>query len=156
VAHIALWVCNQREWGEHINVAETENQVLRYALLHDETEALTGDIPATVARGPLPRKTSEYEEQSGQGASGAPADIRQILKIADLLEAFLFVKEEELLGNKSLDIINGHIKGRLRDVCADFPMKNPPLNQAKSFYADYLIADFLRAYQPERHPDNED
>lgn len=69
-------------------------KVLVAALYHDMDEALTGDPPG----GPL--KKVEWDEKVA-----AEGQVWAVVKLADMIEAHLFLMEEELLGNKNLQQI---------------------------------------------------
>lgn len=142
VAFIALWVAH---FHAKYNDGSADDDLMYYAIIHDETESVTGDIPSPAGKIHIPGKSSIYEQTHGMGATTASDDIRQILKIADLLEAYLFVKEDERLGNKNLDVIATDIHRRLSEVLSTFPFLNP--NSKITF-----ISEFFVAFNPALHP----
>ena len=141
VAHIALWLI---DYYPRIPISDyIITDVLYYALIHDETEAITGDIPSPAGQRHIPGKSSAFEKTSGQGATTADDDVRDLLKVADLLEAFLFVKEEMALGNKMLDSILLSIRSRLIPLTKTYPPT--------------ILQDFMETYNLQIHPvDDED
>lgn len=82
VAWIMVWLCDRI--GYPLNVA-----MLKEALVHDHDEAYTGDIPSTAKKISI----------------GPVGSDKCVLKIADCLEAALFIQEEINMGNKSLNDI---------------------------------------------------
>lgn len=90
VAVICVWLM-----GVGDNPIVKPEDVLRYALSHDELEASTGDIPSTAKSRGLVEVTV-----SGDPVSKTTKDI---VKIADFLEAISFLQTEIALGNMLVD-----------------------------------------------------
>lgn len=67
-------------------------EVLRFALYHDADEAYTGDKPAPSKDG-----TRRAPEEL------TPAEV--VLKVADLLDAYLFCMEETQMGNHTMSVV---------------------------------------------------
>lgn len=155
VMHIAMWLYQQSAWGKEAKPNEVWQtlSLMYYAMIHDETEAITGDIPSPAGKNHLPGKSKVYEEKFGHGATGAPEELKQILKMADLLEAWLFVKEDQQLGNDGLWQIEDDIRQRFREIAVDFPTdKEYP---SPHYKVNQLVADFYLVYAPSIHPVNE-
>jgi 5'-deoxynucleotidase YfbR-like HD superfamily hydrolase len=72
----------------------TMTQISQYALHHDDAEALTGDIPST-AKVYL---KEDYEDTSGIWHNNNE-QAKQIVKLADLMEAYWFLATETKMGN---------------------------------------------------------
>ena len=132
---------------------DMEHDVMHFAMIHDETEAITGDIPSPAGGKPIPGKSKEYEIAHNHGAVYAPDAIKQVLKIADLLEALLFIHEDMLLGNNGLEDISFDIRRRLRPLLMEFPHKNFKLEPTERHFR--MLEDFFIAYDTKIHPVNE-
>lgn len=149
VAHIALWLLEKLPGVDAEPFpAAFERTLLYYALIHDETEAITGDIPSPGGGNhALPGKSKEYEKTFGLGTATLDEDqfdlvIYDILKLADLLEAWLFIKEEQSLGNDTLHFsVQGSILNRLHAMLQRFGLHDHSLLEA-----------FVQAYDPTIHP----
>lgn len=124
--------------------------ILYYALRHDELEAWYGDLPSPANRDHMPNK-HKFEKENNYGSAPATTEVKTILKIADLLEAYLFIHEEALLGNLGLTEISDDIRQKLRFLVMDFfPHKNQQLEPEERYHR--LFADFLKAYDSKVHP----
>lgn len=102
VASLALWL-----GPRHAAVAQgsiSMGDVLTAALCHDEFESVSGDIPSPVKKLvctlPLEEKISAFS---------ATGEIKRIIKICDLLEALVFLKEETHMGNCRIDEIFDYV-----------------------------------------------
>ena len=85
VIWIALWVA-ARLPDPHSQLID-EHQLVMHAMLHDNDEAITGDIPS-------PSKECHIKKNTPL--------LNTIVKIADTLEASLFLHEEMALGNTTV------------------------------------------------------
>ena len=83
--------------------------LIRKALIHDASEALTGDIPSTAK-----------DRQFAQRDSDLSADVI-VLKVADQLEALLFTNDELCMGNQSILPVQDHVMQRYREIWEYFP-----------------------------------
>jgi 5'-deoxynucleotidase YfbR-like HD superfamily hydrolase len=109
VMWIALWLVNRLEISKHV-----VTNLLIYCLLHDEPEAVTGDLPS-----PSKKVIGDVLKQWELSRDFAvPVDdlTRYIAKAADCLEALMFCFEEQELGNRSLEGIVLDISAKLRDT----------------------------------------
>lgn len=86
---------------------------LRYALLHDAEEAITGDLPALVKRG---RSWKDVEAAAQieifgriSDLSGVAPETKKVVKMADCLAALLFADEEVETGNRAFDQIRAEL-----------------------------------------------
>lgn len=81
-------------------------RLLWAAIVHDEPEAISGDIASPYKKGAVGEAIKKHESDKGFGIHGMTPLTKQelcILKMADLFEALLFIIEEKHLGNASLD-----------------------------------------------------
>ena len=79
VTTISMWLMEKHTRREN---NEFTLQVLLYALTHDADEAVTGDTPS-------PNKTPNYDRPQHE----------TVVKLADGLEAYAFLMEEQKMGN---------------------------------------------------------
>ena len=70
---------------------------LECAIIHDEYESMTGDTPATAKIAGLVIDNTPKHAFS--------ATTKNIVKVADFIEALLFIRSEEAMGNKTLDSV---------------------------------------------------
>ena len=95
-------------------------QLSQAALHHDDQEALTGDMPTTA-------KHYIEEGESGVDMPGrlwytqASDRTREIVKLADLLEAFHFINMEIKMGNKYLIKHKAGAKARILEFAMNHP-----------------------------------
>jgi len=107
-------VVNSRAPAYHIP-AQARNDMLAFALFHDLSEAVTGDITGPIKNRIVDRK--KYDEfivaKERQILGRSPTAMASvtlaphelfIVKLADFLEAILFVMDEIKLGNTLLDL----------------------------------------------------
>lgn len=82
----------------------------RWALRHDKLEATTGDVP-TIVKDCLDESTltDRYSDFVVDGGNYEPG-VRNIVKIADRLDAILFLALEESMGNKTVRDIRESIE----------------------------------------------
>lgn len=89
------------------------------ALIHDEAEAISGDIASPYKRGRIGHAIREYEgyKQYGKTETGdLYPDIKKVIKIADCVEAWLFLKNEQKMGNVSAIPVSQDVKLNLIDA----------------------------------------
>lgn len=105
-AWIAVWVV------EHFDLKIPIDSLLWYALTHDQDEALSGDIAAPYKSGAVGRAVaSRTMDLFVRGP-----ELLWVLKVADLLEARLFIEEETRMGNRLLGSIAADIEANLNKV----------------------------------------
>jgi 5'-deoxynucleotidase len=91
-------------------------RVYDYALRHDAVESITGDIPTPASRFiDKERIEGQLEVYIGAIPDVSP-EVERIVKIADLLEAVLFLMVEESMGNRSVEKIRSVISSKLRQM----------------------------------------
>lgn len=75
--------------------------ILIHAIEHDEWESAIGDIPSVAKRrGLVEDKTPEEY---------VPPTVKGIVKLADYLEALIFLTHEIKMGNKAVDVVFDHL-----------------------------------------------
>ncbi|QGU32597.1 YfbR-like 5'-deoxynucleotidase [Thermochromatium tepidum] len=125
--------------------AETRLRVLEYALIHDTPELLMGDLPSPLKqriaeiageRNPITRIEGELSPELieyRRALAGSP--LAEIVKIADLMDACLFIREEGIGRHAALvaDKCEALLRQRIQDASARFPELN--WDQVLSLYA---------------------
>lgn len=91
VSWIALWLVTRHEGMAGEVSAEFASNVLQFALRHDEDEAITGDVPTTAKRDGIVKVMLPKHN--------VPEMARDLVKLADFIEAYRFMEKERLLGN---------------------------------------------------------
>jgi hypothetical protein len=82
-----------------IRDTERLDRISQLALHHDDDEAVTGDIPS-------PAKTilsEEYLDERSRVWYNAGSSLRDIIKLADLMEMCWFLTMDRLMGNQFID-----------------------------------------------------
>jgi hypothetical protein len=69
------------------------------ALHHDDLEAITGDLP-TPAKDYIAKKEGGIDTDAGVWYDTLPDNFKEIIKLADLMEAFHFLAIEMKMGNR--------------------------------------------------------
>lgn len=94
----------------------TRLAAIRYALEHDAAEAFTGDLPS-----PMKAHVAGLDELEARVRrhvlGGDPAEpeesARTAVKVADLLDAVLYLNEESAMGNGRVSYLLQELRGRL-------------------------------------------
>jgi len=147
VAYMALWVARLHA---RLHDGSADLDILGFAIVHDETEAITGDIPASENGRNLSGKSKVMENKYKLGDCTASNDIKSVLKLADLLEAYLFVQEEKRLGNRALFDIEQDVKRRIFEAASRFEFgRDCP---AMATDPDILVSAFFKCFDPTLHP----
>lgn len=120
VAWIALWLLQfLRSYSETVPSHRMMMEaIISYgALVHDEAEALSGDIATPYKIGRMGDEIKRYESEHKLGACRLSEEHQALLKLADLLEAAVFIYEEGRLGNPTLnDEIMPEIRAKITKV----------------------------------------
>tara|TARA_B100001179_G_scaffold211761_1_gene179262 strand:- start:16 stop:414 length:399 start_codon:yes stop_codon:yes gene_type:complete len=91
---------------------ETELAIIKLALDHDDSEAADGDTPSPSK----PKK--DYSTWS---------EVEVFVKVCDLLEAALHLREEQLFGNRRVQELVEDIDERLEEVWPFFKYVGEPM-----------------------------
>lgn len=122
--------------------------VLTSALRHDEMESISGDVPSPI---------KPHMEGTSMDMLGAKLDldqygcslaIKQIVKVADVLEALIFLNEEMGMGNKSVLRIQRSIYPSLVSQWTGFNYKK---GREKPTAAK-IMQEAINIFDPETHP----
>lgn len=145
VTWIALWL------GQLCGAQLDEARVLRACLAHDEEEAISGDVSPPYKRA-LGASAKDFTRKRKLGYHAEPlltSDEVNLIAIADKLEALLFIYEEELMGNRTLDGVRLDICNVFEDLWQYFQwdVENGPRPTAPGF-----IDFFLTQVSPSAHP----
>lgn len=111
VAWVALWL------NQFALTPYTQGVLLEEAIMHDGEESVTGDVPSnfkSFVKGAI----NGFLINRGM-YSKASVGLRQFVKLADIIEALIFIREEELLGNRRLDKIRTELLSKLSDVASN-------------------------------------
>lgn len=132
VACIARWLCWRHVQRDDPGFVAS---VLESALDHDEEEARTGDKPSPIKEPPVINQNDQ---------------VGVLVKVADLLEALVFIHEEQRMGNQmGTDEIRRYVTDRLGDWWNAFNYDG-----VDKPYAGLLISDVINeVYTPRSmHP----
>ena len=109
--------------------------VIELCLDHDNIEAVTGDAPS-------PSKKPSYVP-----SSDTPQMV-VIIKMADVMEAILYLEEEKMMGNKWVDGVMLELRSKAHDWWSLFDHKQG----AKKPLTSDLIAEFVKSVTAQIHP----
>jgi 5'-deoxynucleotidase YfbR-like HD superfamily hydrolase len=125
-------------------------QIYQWALNHDHPEALSGDVP-TIVKDLLNEEELEvrYGDMIPVLKSDVPDYIRNIVKIADRLDAIIFLRMEESLGNKTVVFVRRSIEDNLFDLFREhWPHIEPQLKVMTHALLDSLFPHDQFTAQP--------
>lgn len=112
-------------------------ELLVYALDHDAIESVTGDVPATAKR-------AGYVTENVQKRDTETSNpVKELVKLADLLEAKWFIRREMALGNTTLEAIEHDINQGITNVLTDCPwlanaFRGQGLPPATALYSEFF------------------
>lgn len=93
------------------------HKLQRAALVHDAFESISGDLPTPYKRVISDSQAYEKYKHKFQETYELDEFQKRILKIADLMEAAIFLNREQFLGNMSVTLIQNEIINKLRTAC---------------------------------------
>lgn len=98
-------------WSVCMFTGEDQATILRHALLHDATEAITGDVPFLVRRS----FNMELLDRAAAAELGIPPDVPLAeVRLADAIELKMYLEEESRSGNGGLSEIERETHTRIR------------------------------------------
>lgn len=107
VARYAIDIC--RAMG-----IPAKSSLIEYCLKHDDEELHTGDIPA-----PYKKNLAKVNKVPDYLENTLSEEEKMVAKAADMLEAILFLVDEELMGNKTVGMV-------LNDLCEELENYTKP------------------------------
>jgi len=122
--------------------------LLLTAMEHDDEEAITGDVPSVAKSTDIKAALISSKEKYKLGSGCKDLEILNLIKAADLLEALLFIIEEEWMGNKSLVTIK-------MDIISNFGRAWEKVNWYNSIPkmgAAEVLVQFTDSMHPVIHP----
>ncbi len=134
-----------RLFGDRLS-PETRLQVLEYALTHDAPELLTGDLPAPLKRrvaeiagehNPLTQIEQEIApEISARKQTLAGTALAELVKLADLMDGCLFIREEGIGRHAALvaELTEQRLHQRIEEARRRFP--ELAWDQVSALYAE--------------------
>jgi len=117
VAEHAFFVARYAATISTLMGVEPSATMLQYALHHDDEELHSGDIPT-----PYKRKIRVPETTSILEIMLSEEEVK-IVKIADMMEAALFLVDEQLMGNKTVHLILEQLRNELAEACGSLTLK---------------------------------
>jgi len=146
VMPIALWLV---EFHATARYAELFAALLLHCLVHDEAEAISSDIPSPFKQEPAIRAAIKgWEDRKDLGVAPT-TEIRCIVKVADCLEALVFVKEEMAMGNSTLWHVMRDIREHAEQAWGEFDWDEA---QGPKWAFDTLLFKITAIYNPSIHP----
>lgn len=123
-------------------------RLLWAAIIHDDPEAVSGDIASPYKKDPaISKAIKAHEELMGYGlwgVEGLTPQEKVILKVADLLEALLFIHEERHIGNSTLGGVYMDVMEKLPPVwdlfewASDAKPKKPSARDLTTYFLSHL------------------
>lgn len=99
-------------------------RLMRYALYHDYKESYTSDMPSYMKRWVMPGAEDDFEsvldEDVDMGSITMDDLLRGIVKVADYIDAAVFLRVEISMGNKTVAAILRDLEDRFKHYCAEF------------------------------------
>lgn len=140
-AMVAIYVTELME-SYHSNwSAQKKYETLKAALAHDAAEARMSDIPGPIKRDIRdPQKYEEFEQYvlySMDMLHGweIDEDAALLIKVADLIDEYMFMRTEQWLGNQTVDKV---IRGA--DNCVEERLKQAIINAGLGYDLFFVIA----------------
>lgn len=111
----------------------TNAEVCYYALLHDIDEVFTGDLPTPTKMAIRAQGVEPNELFDGQGEKPIPPHIKLIIKIADLIDNYIFISQHGA-GTRAAGAAS-EVRGRLDEALDGAP---PDLQRAGREVLSYI------------------
>lgn len=127
VIAIAIW---QRMFNK---IGISKEQVCYYALLHDIDEVFTGDIPTPTKQAMRRQGVEPNDLFDGQERADIPNKIRDIIKMADLIDNYVFISQHGAGVRAAGAAVE--VRGRLADALGG---ASPDLGRAARETLDYI------------------
>lgn len=127
-------LCCKMWWEKLVPEDIKLDELLQTALEHDAEEGATGDYPSPSKR-----------------PAEVKSDLERAIKIADVLEAFMFICRERSLGNVSVINIYTELEQKLFVLCQEAPLTWPKRGDELLAELDKLI----NLLNPANHPSME-
>lgn len=145
VCSLVLWLADRSAAVARGSV--TREQLMYAALFHDESEALTGDIAAPAKRWMDKSQFDDLSERLGI-LEFEDDNIKSIIKVADLMEALVFLHEEKAQGNDSVQRIKLDVFNNLAVAWAGFEY----YGESHKPGACEIVREILSHLNATRHP----
>ena len=100
--------------------AETIAKATEYALMHDMSEVLTGDVATPIKKRLPPDIFDAMSTEFGMTPADPGPVIKAAVKVVDLFEASAFLAEEIAIGNGRVFDVQRVINRKLDGACAKF------------------------------------
>ena len=133
VATIAMKMMEWMKADYSIRGAIQRSLILEDILEHDKDEALTGDKPT-------PTKSTMSAHMSAQ--------TKVVLKCADVMEAIVFLEEEEALGNRRVKTILTERKAAFHEWWQYFEWACTPRRPLSSDVIKYFVGELVHGEHP--------
>ena len=114
-----------------IRVPVREN-LIEYCLKHDDEELHSGDIPA-------PYKSRIQFPYYDMSVWKLTDDEKNIAKMADMLEAILFLVDEQLLGNRGVGLPLADLREQLEKMAFPYSVKSNTTTDSLSYWLNMRI-----------------
>lgn len=129
VSWIALWLT---QYHCYQNLAWFEREVLIYAIVHDSSESISGDFPSSIKEIIQPHfDFKTLDEGMIPQISNAT---RNVVKVADCIDALLFLKEEMSMGNKRIQDVYNDVQFKANKSWYKFDWKYDKMEKPKLEY----------------------
>ena len=150
VAWIALELAN---YNKAVEYGDLElGDLLTLALFHDESEAISGDLATPFKRDWGGDAVEDMEQEYGMGKHFKALDPQAyvIIKMADLIEALMWLNEENALGNKIIEPIQRQIIKNLKKTMTDFDYSGS--SNVKDMITEIVGAKKMRIHPSMEYP----
>ena len=106
--HSFFVACYAMQIGDELQLSFNGDELIRWALIHDVDESFMSDIPGPSKRSVVDRfKYAHYTDAGsvkrfGFAPSHCQGHIKQIVKLADLIDEVMFLSGELQMGNQAI------------------------------------------------------